>query len=698
MTNAQLNSNLKKSIFRTPLEYLLLAICLCIIPLRIFFVEGVNLQLTGALIGFHNSTYSLLISSVLIMAFLLWLITRLRSSEFSYRFTKIEIGLLLFCAAAALAALAASNKRAAINNSVTILAPILMAVLLVQILNTKSKINLLLKLITILGAITTFYCIWQSFWLNTDLISQYQQDPDAILANFGIVPGSYQQMLFEHSLYSRDVRGFFITGNSAGSFALLSFFAALALMIEDLKKFKSNPDKLPTLLASGIIALLCLAGLVITKSKGAIAASIITAAILVIYLCFSKWITSHKKTVLAACLLLIVILAGLTVNYGLSHDRLPGGTSMLVRWQYWTASAKMFAGHPFTGVGGGNFDSYYPIYKAPAALETVSDPHNFLLSILTQFGPLGLAGFLAAVLVPLAAIILSYPKKTHAQNPTVAAGNLTAVIISFAVLGLLLHNCLDFAIFEPPIMTTLWALVAALIALDSRQKNLKPFVFKISSLIKIAAIALAIVITFSLFSFVLIPVAKAGANTKLAMQAFIPARTHEFLDSAAKFDRFNPKPLSMNGRLYLQHYEKTGRAESNLLNEAAQRFKDAISRDRADYRNYDKLSLTYILLADSSQPQDKTVYLNMAFENASLAVNYYPGSGKLRLKLAKAAEKLGKIDLAIENYKKAVEIEDAYRRQFKIMYPGTKVFSRLGGDNYNLALKKIRQLSTQPTP
>ncbi len=59
------------------------------------------------------------------------------------------------------------------------------------------------------------------------------------------------------------------------------------------------------------------------------------------------------------------------------------------------------------------------------------------------------------------------------------------------------------------------------------------------------------------------------------------------------------------------------------------------------------------------------------------------------------AEQLGKNDSALEQYKKAVEIEDAYRKQFEMMYPGKKVFSRLGYEKYNLAKQRIEYLSKQ---
>ena len=103
------------------------------------------------------------------------------------------------------------------------------------------------------------------------------------------------------------------------------------------------------------------------------------------------------------------------VLYGIEHGRLPGGNSMLVRWQYWTASAQMVADHPLSGVGPGNFSDYYPHYKPAAALESVADPHNWPLSLITQYGPLGLLGFLAMLCLPLWRSIVSAPAGPPAE-------------------------------------------------------------------------------------------------------------------------------------------------------------------------------------------------------------------------------------------------------------------------------------------
>jgi hypothetical protein len=62
--------------------------------------------------------------------------------------------------------------------------------------------------------------------------------------------------------------------------------------------------------------------------------------------------------------------------------------------------------------------------------------------------------------------------------------------------------------------------------------------------------------------------------------------------------------------------------------------------------------------------------------------------------LAQIAEKLGKTEIAIEQYRKAIEIEDSFRRQFQMMYPERReIVSRLGEEKYQFAVKRIKELS-----
>jgi hypothetical protein len=625
MTKPPISSNFPKSKGQVILEYILLALCLCVIALRTTFTESPTVQATTQPINLGGSVYSLSISAVLILSFVFWLVWGFCSRRFLYRFTAMEIGLAVFIIAAVIAGIAAPNKRAAINAFAVIIAPVFCAVLLVQILDSHLKIKLLLVVIAALGVVSAWQCAEQFLVSNQMTIDQYEQAPRSILKPLGIWPGSLNQVLFEHRLYTRGVRGFFTTGNSAGSFALLAFFAAVALFLEKFKNRKSDPPGSLHLAGCGIAVAAVLFGLAITRSKGAIIASLIAAAMFITYFCFGRWLTRHKKVILIGCLLFGLLGGCAVVLYGLAHGRLPGGNSMLVRWQYWQASAQMYADHPLTGIGPANFAHFYPHYKPAAALETVADPHNFLLSILTQYGPLGLVGFLALVLVPLWRTISGGPAlltpKTH--QPELSSEKLVAVfviVVSAALLlirpiimpvtigdtldvrfyiiltlyiapaaafvvgfwfltvgrissktantditaaalfcaafGCLIHNLIDFAIFEPGVFTAFWAIIACLIALDYQQKARPYFVLKPAAFVKVMIVAGAVILVWAYFSYALVPVAKATAKTQQALRELDYA--HELLDQAAEDDRLDPAALNLNGRLYLLFSPQSG--------------------------------------------------------------------------------------------------------------------------------------------
>ena len=120
------------------------------------------------------------------------------------------------------------------------------------------------------------------------------------------------------------------------------------------------------------------------------------------------------------------------------------------------------------------------------------------------------------------------------------------------------------------------------------------------------------------------------------------------------------------------------------LKKAEQSFLRAIERNKADFKNYEKLTTVYDL---SSQTQK-------AYDWCRKALQLYPGLDRLNFKLAQIADQLGNSDIAIEQYKKLIEIEDSYRRQFKMIYPEKKeIVSRLGEEKYQFAIKRVKELS-----
>ena len=175
-------------------------------------------------------------------------------------------------------------------------------------------------------------------------------------------------------------------------------------------------------------------------------------------------------------------------------------------------------------------------------------------------------------------------------------------------------------------------------------------------------------------------------------------QAHEFLAAAAIDDKLNPGISSMNGKFYLQSFFDRTPKQVELLGKAEKCFLDAIERNKADFKNYERLAEVYNLLAKNSKSAQKTDWLDKAFSSGEAAVGRYPGCGRIRLELGKIADQSGKADYAIEQYKKTIEIEDSYRSQFRLMYPDREIFSRLGEEQYQFAKLRIRILSKKSTP
>ena len=611
-----------KSAWWRVFEFVLLAVVLCVIAIRATHAESPNTTAVGAQQVLSNAAFSLIISAVLIFSFAVWVFGALFNSEVRYRFNWIEVFTCVFIAAGVIAVFAASNKRFAITELVTIASPMLAAVLLVQLLDSDFKIRLVLMVIAACGVTSTFKCADDYFSSNELMIEQYEEDPASQLSQLGIEEGSFQHFTYEHRLYSKDVRGFFTTGNSAGSFALLAFFAGLALVWRGYSDYPIG-----FLIAAALLAAI-LYGLVLTHSKGATAALIVSSAMLGAYLLLPGLLKRMRILIVILVIVAAAVITGIAVQYGLEHGRLPGGNSMLVRWQYWVGAVKMYLLKPWTGVGGGNFGNYYTHFKEAGALESVKDPHNFILSILSQYGPLGLAGFCGAFLVPVlknvfgrystvqekitdgpekkkltaiaifvtAAMLVFRPVLIGADMGDNAAETVfvvfylfimpvvvfliayllmvvreiklpggaklsdkTGAILLCAMAGVILHNFIDFAIFEPGVLTAFWAIAACMTAWRLNRTEAKPARFNFNMPVRIGfGLALAVSLWAVLY-FAVIPPVKASRFENLAFQDY--GKIFGRLDKAAKADRLNPRPLRLNGkglksRLYLNLPQK----------------------------------------------------------------------------------------------------------------------------------------------
>ena len=752
-------TNLENTNTKSFIAELIFSACLCIIALRATFTEGINVQSSSISPNLSSIIVSLTFSFILIILFAFWFCRLILSAKLTYRFTAMEIPLVLFLISAAVACWFASNKRLAINSVVILTAPAMLAVLLTQIIDRPSKVKILLIVIAALGLLSTVQYFEQLFSGNDMAIQQYQQDPESMLKALGITKGTFQQFLLEHRIYSKGIKGFFMTSNSAGSFSILASFAAFALFYNSFKKFKAGLIKRDFFLAVTVAFAAVLAGLLITKSKGAIASAFISALMLLIYLKFPKIVKDNSKKIIALALLVLLLAASAIVYFGQTHDTLPGGNSMLVRWQYWKSTAQMVADHWLTGVGPGNFANYYTQYKIPAALETVADPHNFILSMSAQFGIFGLLTFLAMMILPIKKALSKYAfkpventeseksiKASHivylvivsavllivrpillkidiasqeavvaiylvmvlyvmpvlifvigflmfassAKNNDIETDSVTSAAIFFGIVAVLIHNLIDFAIFEPSVYTAFWVMIAALIAMNLNNKIKKRTPIKLPIYVKLLLVIPIVILTLASLVFGFYWPAKADALIKAAMDK--PDDCKALFKKASQADPLNIAALSMSGKYFM--YQSSLNSADNItdLTIASDDFLEAARRDPADYKNYEKLIDIYILLASRSQGSLSQENIKKALGYAEKAAQLYPGSERIRFKYALVADELKMTDVAVAQYLKAIEIEDAFAAQFKTMYPTRDVVSRIGPDQYNQAKDRAEKL------
>jgi hypothetical protein len=719
---------------------------LCIIAFRLSFTENISIDSFSMAGIYFDNLVSIIISCTLVIMSAVWLSIMFWKGK-TYKYSGIEIGAAFFLIAATISLFHASNKRASLNDSLTILAVIASALTLVQLLDSETRKKILLFVIIAAAIMNVYQCIDQNSSGNKMMIDEYKANPKQQLQSLGIEPDTFAQMLYEHRLYSKDVKGFFATSNSVGSFFNLALFSAIAVFARGLKKHKKD---LKTIMFPVIIFAVLILGLILTASKGALAALAAALFILCCLYLFGKFINRHKVLIICVAVAAFVGAIILMISYGLKHDTLPGGNSMLVRWEYWTTASEIIADNFFTGIGGNNFGTHYTQYKAAKSLETVRDPHCFILTIFSNYGILGLAGFLSCLLVPVframkkttqtddnkknisemlkkvaipVVLVLLFLRPIAIRSEIgsridvmlyVIALLYIAPVFLFAVvlwviarskkcceefsikraallcgiLAVVLHNLIDFGIFEPGILMSLFAVIALTASYDEHH------IVQLKMKYKYIPLNLTIVICAACLWFFIIPVFKTATKVETAKKLSAYGYLEQAVSLAADAiddDVLNPSAANLKGTIETYFYQVNPSEYKGKLLDAEKSFLIAIARDPADFKNYDKLAETYQLLAEAN-PNECVKWFENALNAVNQAILHYPSGGELHLKAATIAQQLNKNDEAIEHYIQTIAIEDAYRQEFKIMYPKKELFSRLGEINYTFAKQRLEQL------
>ncbi|MBW2562297.1 MAG: DUF3808 domain-containing protein [Deltaproteobacteria bacterium] len=172
-----------------------------------------------------------------------------------------------------------------------------------------------------------------------------------------------------------------------------------------------------------------------------------------------------------------------------------------------------------------------------------------------------------------------------------------------------------------------------------------------------------------------------------------PYMIHEKLTAAANIDPLNVDAPNMHARVILRQFQAGPAKNPDILYKAVERFTEAKNRDQANFAYYEKLSTTHNMLASVTTGSAAKDNKEKATYWMDEAIKRYPNSARLQIEAAILAESSERLNKALQHYEKAIQIEDAYREIFKVMYPEREVISRLREEKYQLAKQKVKQFS-----
>jgi tetratricopeptide (TPR) repeat protein len=196
------------------------------------------------------------------------------------------------------------------------------------------------------------------------------------------------------------------------------------------------------------------------------------------------------------------------------------------------------------------------------------------------------------------------------------------------------------------------------------------------------------------FLAVLLPEATTSKTVRSAKRAASEGSlqvSRGLLIAATGKDKLGPAAPALAGRMYLQSFLDDRDGDESLLASAERYLKIAAERNPADFKNYEMLAEVYCLTSQCADVRPAGEHLQKALDAASNAADRYGGCGRLWFKRGRIADRLDLKETAAESYRKAIDAEDAYREQFRIMYPGREMFSRLGEANYRFAKQRLKE-------
>ncbi|OAB61563.1 hypothetical protein AY599_23880 [Leptolyngbya valderiana BDU 20041] len=210
-------------------------------------------------------------------------------------------------------------------------------------------------------------------------VAQFEADQVRMLAAQGLEPGTSGARAFERRLRQPEITGWIGFSNVIASFLAAGGVLLAAIAVSSRKAVA---------VVAGLGALVALGLVVFGGSKGAMTAGVLGLAIVAMgWFAPQAWRQGRVRARIAGVLAGLVVLGPILalVARGMV-DEAVGELSLLFRWFYIEASARIAMDNPLLGVGPGGFKDAYALAKNPISPENAASPHSVVFDALATMG------------------------------------------------------------------------------------------------------------------------------------------------------------------------------------------------------------------------------------------------------------------------------------------------------------------------
>ena len=220
-----------------------------------------------------------------------------------------------------------------------------------------------------------------------------------------------------------------------------------------------EPVRLSRILLCGLVFSGLVAVLLLTRSRAAFLAALLTAGAFAMTL---------PKRRIYRCIPVIVLALAIVGGAIYIHRAGRGFGSMAERVDYLRSSVKMIAEKPLAGHGWGGFFYRHMELKTTGTDESAHDPHNLVMAFASQTGVIGGAVALAAVLLPLFWLGRRIFRRGGEETPEEGADGFARAVF-WGECAFLLHAHMDVDLQIPASMAAAGAMLVAALPEASAQ-------------------------------------------------------------------------------------------------------------------------------------------------------------------------------------------------------------------------------------